>query len=855
MYFFIGIFALCLGLLEICLVTVLTLASCLSLLYAIIGFDLTITYILTEKAEVFNKTMYLNNLWDMSISKALFLVVTIIVCLSGDPLKTYNLVYTWTQGLQQALWWCYRRLGSLFGLLEYPDIQEFNVYRVAVNDKVPPIDYYSLVDKEIYVNTLPDVGGDLIYAGIKGNKLFFFLTSILSGLINITLSGLVLYFIKTHYINEDGSLNFFLKKVLDTTTNDTGNVLRSSIMGSVTNKKNPKIPNVTLKDYVNSNSVLKYSIEKAIKNYQNGKAVRWFLSGAPGVGKTFLAKCIAGEMNVPLITHSGSFSRFLVGSGSSLVEDLFRKTTDEPSVLLLDEIHNNFVQDYKNSNPRNEDGNTTLASLLSALVDCENSKIFVILAGNTTAYLPPALIRQGRIDDIIDIQSPSKKDIYEYCYKEVDELQEKHQKVSKSKDTEVLSDTYDVLSDTYSQIYNWVGDLTLGILQRLTNLMLRAIKSVCLMLNIPIVVNNKLRSKETDLPKFAKHNQINVSYNSKKLLLEFYNYKNTRCTKKNVYQLPLEDVLEAYDVNTYADAKNAITKLFDSLSLVNESPDSIMKDNYTKLLCKINLYRTSQIFTEKHQYNKLDFLKSQINLKMNNDVINHPQGCAFLSEKYLTSNHELGHWIIGKLFKHCIKIQRIISNSREDSLRSENRFLGYVSYQPLIPQGNLFALISCYLSVGGSVFEYAIQKFDTWGASSDFYSIERDLLLLLSFQTDRDDDMLLTTCLTILRENKWELMTDKIKYKINKLFRLIKQEVKHVFDRPCWVSFKKEFNLNLSVKGYLSYEDQKYFEKKLYQILESENMLDSNKMFKVSKYFSLFKSLCPDRFKVKSNLA
>ena len=130
------------------------------------------------------------------------------------------------------------------------------------------------------------------------------------------------------------------------------------------------------------------------------------VGGAPGTGKTLLAKAVAGEAGVPFFSISGSdFEEMFVGVGASRVRDLFQQATKvAPSIIFIDEI--DAVGHRRDSRLGYND--QTLNQLLGELDGFDSSKGVVILAAtNRPEILDKALLRAGRFDRRIIVDKPN----------------------------------------------------------------------------------------------------------------------------------------------------------------------------------------------------------------------------------------------------------------------------------------------------------------------------------------------------------------------------------------------------------------------------------------------------------------
>lgn len=136
------------------------------------------------------------------------------------------------------------------------------------------------------------------------------------------------------------------------------------------------------------------------------------LKGAPGTGKTLLAKSVAGEAGVPFLSISGSdFVEMFVGVGASRVRDMFKKAKQlAPSILFIDEIDAVGRQRGAGLGGGHDEREQTLNQLLVEMDGFEdNAGIIVIAATNRPDVLDPALLRPGRFDRQITVDLPDRK--------------------------------------------------------------------------------------------------------------------------------------------------------------------------------------------------------------------------------------------------------------------------------------------------------------------------------------------------------------------------------------------------------------------------------------------------------------
>ena len=136
------------------------------------------------------------------------------------------------------------------------------------------------------------------------------------------------------------------------------------------------------------------------------------LAGAPGTGKTLMARAVAGEANVPFFSISGSeFAEMFVGVGASRVRDLFQKAKkNAPSIIFIDEIDAvAHKRDARGGAGREDE--QTLNQILVEMDGFDNeSGVIVMAATNRVDMLDKALLRPGRFDRHVNVTLPERKD-------------------------------------------------------------------------------------------------------------------------------------------------------------------------------------------------------------------------------------------------------------------------------------------------------------------------------------------------------------------------------------------------------------------------------------------------------------
>jgi cell division protease FtsH len=175
---------------------------------------------------------------------------------------------------------------------------------------------------------------------------------------------------------------------------------------------------ITFKDVAGVNEA-KEELEEVVdflknpKQFQNlgGKMPKGvLLSGAPGTGKTLLAKAVAGEADVPFFTISGSdFVEMFVGIGASRVRDMFEQgKKNAPCIIFIDEIDAVGRSRFSGIGGGHDEREQTLNALLVEMDGFDTQEgIIIVAATNRPDVLDPALLRPGRFDRQVVVDLPT----------------------------------------------------------------------------------------------------------------------------------------------------------------------------------------------------------------------------------------------------------------------------------------------------------------------------------------------------------------------------------------------------------------------------------------------------------------
>lgn len=184
--------------------------------------------------------------------------------------------------------------------------------------------------------------------------------------------------------------------------------------------QDPSQQTVTFKDVAGCDEA-KEELEDVIKFLKNPKKFQRLggklpkgvlLYGAPGTGKTLLAKAVAGEAGVAFFSASASeFVEMFVGVGAARVRDLFDQAKkNSPAIIFIDELDAVGRRRFAGIGGGHDEREQTLNQLLIELDGFESKQGLILMAStNRPDVLDPALIRPGRFDRHISVPAPDLK--------------------------------------------------------------------------------------------------------------------------------------------------------------------------------------------------------------------------------------------------------------------------------------------------------------------------------------------------------------------------------------------------------------------------------------------------------------
>lgn len=184
--------------------------------------------------------------------------------------------------------------------------------------------------------------------------------------------------------------------------------------------QNPDEQSVTFKDVAGCDEA-KEELQDIIKFLKNPKKFQKLggklpkgvlLYGAPGTGKTLLAKAVAGEAGVAFFSASASeFVEMFVGVGAARVRDLFEQAKkNAPAIIFIDELDAVGRRRFAGIGGGHDEREQTLNQLLIELDGFESKQGIILMAStNRPDVLDPALVRPGRFDRHVSVPAPDLK--------------------------------------------------------------------------------------------------------------------------------------------------------------------------------------------------------------------------------------------------------------------------------------------------------------------------------------------------------------------------------------------------------------------------------------------------------------
>jgi len=218
-------------------------------------------------------------------------------------------------------------------------------------------------------------------------------------------------------------LVYFCWSVWSELTNDTTEGSTLANTGTAKTYSSQPRTGLTMKDIAGID-VVREEMEELIsylreyERYRKAGAVipaGVLLCGPPGTGKTLLARCLAGEAQVPFFSCAGTeFMEMFVGVGAARIRNLFKQARDvKPCIVFIDEFDSVAIR-RKDPTSQDVSGNDEqVATINQLLTEMDgfggNAGVMVFAATNRPHVIDPALIRPGRFDRVVEMPLPNRR--------------------------------------------------------------------------------------------------------------------------------------------------------------------------------------------------------------------------------------------------------------------------------------------------------------------------------------------------------------------------------------------------------------------------------------------------------------